>query len=136
MNKKILSALMAALVMLSAAGCGDGDSSSSKAESTADTSSQAEVSSAAEESEAVSEADPSEEEKTPQKVTKSLSMSVNKSDGKMSISRPEEKSTPMGEKDTWTIFISAAPILRARKRAAELPLPISSRCWLQRQATM
>lgn len=105
MNKKILSALMAALVMLSAAGCGDGDSSSSKAESTADTSSQAEVSSAAEESEAVSEADPSEEEKTPQKVTKSLSMSVSKSDGKMSISRPEEKSTPMGEKDTWTIFI-------------------------------
>lgn len=34
-----------------------------------------------------------------------LSMSVKKSDGKMEITRSEKKNTPMGEKDSWTIFV-------------------------------
>lgn len=34
-----------------------------------------------------------------------LSMSVSDSDGKMTISRAEKKNKPMGEKDTWSIFV-------------------------------
>ena len=32
-------------------------------------------------------------------------MSVNKADGKMNIARAEKKNTPMGEENTWTIFV-------------------------------
>ncbi len=40
-----------------------------------------------------------------QKTATGLKMSVNGADGKMSIVRPEKKSTPMGEENTWTIFV-------------------------------
>ena len=103
-KKKILSALTAAF-MLAAAGCGSEDSSSETASSSAaETSSSAAESTAAEtSSEAASEAESQED--TVQKTSNKLSMSVKKSDGKMSVSRPEVKNTPMGEEGTWTILI-------------------------------
>ena len=45
------------------------------------------------------------EENEGQKTASALRMSVNKADGKMNIARAEKKNTPMGEENTWTIFV-------------------------------
>ena len=102
MNKKLLSALTASFILLSATGCGGSDSSSEAASSKAE-----ETSSAAEQTESVQESkdEAASTPEVPQKTSNSVSMSVSGSDGKMRITRPEDHSTPMGEKDTWTIFI-------------------------------
>ena len=118
MRKKFLSALTAFLVVMSMAGCGDNSSSSSKSSDTSSgdgTSSSAEKEPAAEsgtesagnpEPGTASEGDESTgEPDTPEKTSNTFSMSVNGSDGKMRITRPADNTTPMGEKDTWTIFI-------------------------------
>lgn len=99
--KKILTLLIAGAMLMGLSGCGsssssDDGSSSSKADSAA-SSSQAESSAADSSSKSSSESD--------KKITKQVSMSVKGTDGKMTISRPENKSTPMGDKGKWTIFV-------------------------------
>lgn len=99
--KKILTLLIAGAMMMGLTGCGSSSSSvdgssSSKADSAA-SSSQAESSAADSSSKSSSESD--------KKITKQVSMSVKGTDGKMTISRPENKSTPMGDKGKWTIFV-------------------------------
>ena len=39
------------------------------------------------------------------KSAKGITMSVDSADGKMNITRAEKKNKPMGEKDTWTVFV-------------------------------
>lgn len=39
------------------------------------------------------------------KSAEGITMSVNSADGKMNITRAEKKNQPMGEKDTWTVFV-------------------------------
>ena len=51
------------------------------------------------------QSDSSAESGTSAKKAEGLSLKVNNSDGKMNISRAEKKNTPMGEKDTWTVFV-------------------------------
>lgn len=82
--KKILTLLIAGAMLMGLSGCGS--SSSSNDGSAADSS-----------SESGSGSD--------KKITKQVSMSVKGTDGKMTISRPENKSTPMGDKGKWTIFV-------------------------------
>ena len=82
--KKILTLLIAGAMLMGLSGCGS--SSSSDDGSAADSS-----------SESGSGSD--------KKITKKVSMSVKGTDGKMTISRPENKSTPMGDKGKWTIFV-------------------------------
>lgn len=82
--KKILTLLIAGAMLMGLSGCGS--SSSSGDGSAADSS-----------SESGSGSD--------KKITKQVSMSVKGTDGKMTISRPENKSTPMGDKGKWTIFV-------------------------------
>ncbi len=82
--KKILTLLIAGAMLMGLSGCGS--SSSSDDGSAADSS-----------SESGSGSD--------KKITKQVSMSVKGTDGKMTISRPENKSTPMGDKGKWTIFV-------------------------------
>ena len=98
--KKILTLLIAGAMLMGLSGCGSSsssdDGSSSKTDSTA-SSSQADSSSAESSSESGSGSD--------KKITKQVSMSVKGTDGKMTISRPENKSTPMGDKGKWTIFV-------------------------------
>ena len=99
-KKKILSALTAA-IMLAATGCGSEDSSSDTAASSAATTSTAATASTVSETAPVT----TPQKETVPKTSNRLSMSVNKSDGKMNVSRPEVKNTPMGDEGTWTIFI-------------------------------
>lgn len=99
-KKKILSALTAA-IMLAATGCGSEDSSSDTAASSAATTSIAAAASTVSETASVT----TPQKETVPKTSNRLSMSVNKSDGKMNVSRPEVKNTPMGDEGTWTIFI-------------------------------
>lgn len=98
--KKILTLLIAGAMLMGLSGCGSSsssdDGSSSKTDSTA-SSSQADSSAADSSSESGSGSD--------KKITKQVSMSVKGTDGKMTISRPENKSTPMGDKGKWTIFV-------------------------------
>ncbi len=98
--KKILTLLIAGAMLMGLSGCGSSsssdDGSSSKTDSTA-SSSQADSSAADSSSESGSGSD--------KKITKKVSMSVKGTDGKMTISRPENKSTPMGDKGKWTIFV-------------------------------
>lgn len=99
--KKILTLLIAGAMMMGLTGCGSssssGDGSSSSKADSAASSSQAESSAADSSSKSSSESD--------KKITKQVSMSVKGTDGKMTISRPENKSTPMGDKGKWTIFV-------------------------------
>ena len=99
--KKILTLLIAGAMMMGLSGCGSssssGDGSSSSKADSAASSSQAESSAADSSSKSSSESD--------KKITKQVSMSVKGTDGKMTISRPENKSTPMGDKGKWTIFV-------------------------------
>ena len=98
--KKIISILIAGAMLLGMTGCSSSsssdDGSSSTAESAASSSS-ADSSSADSSSTADSGSD--------KKITRQVSMSVKGSDGKMTINRPEDKSTPMGDKGKWTIFV-------------------------------
>ena len=108
MSKKFLAALAAAM-MLVTAGCGSSDSSSETAASSAASDSSASSAADKQVSEAASEngssAAESKEDGGSDTSVSSLLMTVNNSDGKMKIDRPESKSTPMGDKDTWTIFV-------------------------------
>ena len=102
MKKKITAILTAAMLLL-AGGCGSADKESTTGgDQPATQASGTEAGSEAgseEGTEASSAAAPG------QKSGKSLSMSVNRSTGKMNISRAAKKDTSMGEGDTWTIFV-------------------------------
>ena len=100
---KRIAALLSAAAMLTAVGCGS-EESSSKAEPTTAESAPAAESQAAEESTPVTESksDGSAEKKT---VSSGMKMSVNKSSGALSIERAGQKSTPMGDEGTWTVFV-------------------------------
>ena len=111
MKKKIISILAAASVLLSV-GCSDSDYESEEHADTAEVTTVAETSDDAEEAEPADDNSDTEAEETSddavQAVTKGIkgfSLSVNSSDGKMNITRAPKKSTPMGDPDTWTIFI-------------------------------
>ena len=88
MKKRLLAGL-AALVMAASTGCADSESSSESASS----------------EQAAAESSSESESSGNAGNVKGLSMSVNSSDGKMSITRADDKSTPMGDPDTWTIFV-------------------------------
>ncbi len=96
MKKRIAAILTAAMMML-VCGCGSNNDSTTSADTQAVTEADAGT-------EAETEGDADTEEQ-PVSTTKSISMSVNRSDGKMSISRAAKKDTSMGEADTWTIFV-------------------------------
>ena len=101
MNKKKILSALAAAIMLAATGCGSEDSSSDTAASSAATTSTAATASTVSETAPVT----TPQKETVPKTSNRLSMSVNKSDGKMNVSRPEVRNTPMGDEGTWTIFI-------------------------------
>ena len=81
MNKKVISLLLAAALMLAAtaSGCSDDQPTAQNSVSSKNSSST--------------------------KSTSGLSMSVSSNDGKMNISRAQRKNASMGENDTWTIFV-------------------------------
>ena len=81
MNKKVISLLLAAALMLAAtaSGCSDDQPTAQNSVSSKNSSST--------------------------KSTSGLSMSVSSNDDKMNISRAQRKNASMGENDTWTIFV-------------------------------
>lgn len=100
--KRILLLLSAAVMMLSS-GCGSSSSASDSSESSkADSSSSAQSSSAAESSSKTDDSSKTEKSNSPES---GFAMKVNKSDGKLNISRSAAKNTPMGDKGKWTIFV-------------------------------
>ena len=116
MKKKIIAALAAAAVLLAATGCG----SSEPAQTTAAAQTNAPEQTTKEAAEDTDEMDDDEEdddaswlddddedggEDTGDRDVNGYALSVKGADGKMSITRAPKKSTPMGDPDTWTIFI-------------------------------
>ncbi len=107
MRKKALAILTAATLML-AGGCGsDKDSTTSGTAPEATTAATEAVTEEDTDTEEIvdTEEDTAEQTTEGTKNVKSLRMSMNRSGGKMNISRAEDKSTPMGEDGTWTIFV-------------------------------
>ena len=101
MKKRIISLLiMSALALSITAGC---SSEKDAQQAGADTASQKSEASQTGESDQSDEK--SQEDDSTKITTSGISMSVDDSDGKLSISRAERKSTPMGESDTWTVFV-------------------------------
>ncbi len=106
MKKKIITAFAASAVLLTA-GCGNNTpatTTAAPAETT--TAKAAETTTTAEQTEETEEdavEDPDDEQE--HKNIKGLYMQVNGSDGNMTISRAPKKTTPMGDEDTWTVFV-------------------------------
>ena len=99
MKKKLL-AIIAALALLSAAGC-SGKSGESSGSSTPSSTPEKTVSGTV-------SSDSSSEETSSEKQTETdapVVLTAAKSDGKLSVTRMPEKNTKMGEENTWTIFV-------------------------------
>ena len=114
MNKKILSVFAALCVLLAAAGCGSSEPAQTTAAAHENAPEQTTKEAANDTDDADDEEDNSDRlddetesgsEETGDRNVNGFALSVNGADGKMSITRAPSKSTPMGEEDTWTIFI-------------------------------
>ncbi|MBR5091238.1 MAG: hypothetical protein IK093_17570 [Ruminiclostridium sp.] len=116
MKKKLLSAVTAAAVLLTAGCSGSAPAQTTTAATTAaettvtttaqeTTASEATTTTTAETEAAVTEDTGSGETETADRAFTNLSLSVNDADGTMNISRAAGKNKPMGDKDTWTIFV-------------------------------
>lgn len=104
MKKRVL-AILAAMVLVTAAGCsGKSDTSGSKSTSTTEKTVSSTVS---EESTARQENSGSQTSGTDtgEDTVTAVTLSANQQNGQMTIARPQAKNTKMGEKDTWTIFV-------------------------------
>ena len=118
MNKKILSVFAALCVLLTATGCGSSEPAQTTAAAQENTAGQT-TKEAADSADDAEDAEDEEEdnadwlddedenggEDTEDRTVNGFSLSVNGADGRMSIARAAKKSTPMGDEDTWTIFI-------------------------------
>ena len=110
MKKRIITLLLAsALAVPFITGCDDAASDASKTSSsekstTSESASSSEESSTSEDAPSSEGSDTQNTDSDP-KSTKGITMSVNSADGKMNITRAEKKNKPMGEKDTWTVFV-------------------------------
>ena len=109
MKKRIISLLLAvALFVPFITGCDELSSDTSNDSSSAKSSASEDASSAGS---GKSEDTPSSGDSNDQKTDSAsrsaggITMSVNSADGKMEITRAEKKNQPMGEKDTWTVFV-------------------------------
>ena len=120
MNKKILSVFAALCVLLTATGCGSSETAQTTAAAQENAPEQT-TKEAADDTDDADDADDTDEEDeagdeeynedegggedTGDRNVNGFALSVNGADGKMSITRAPGKSTPMGEADTWTIFV-------------------------------
>ena len=109
MKKKILTAFIAAAVLL-ASGCSDDEPVQTTAavqeSAPAQTASAADTENNGSGSDAAGADDPgTDDSELPDKNISGFSMKVSGENGKMSITRAAKKSVPMGDADTWTIFV-------------------------------
>lgn len=117
MKKKLLSVFAAAAVLLASSCSGNTPAqTTAQAPAQTDAPAQTEAQSQSETENKAPETEPAESESEDEediedianhlaKSDTGISMTVSGKSGKMSISRAAKKSTPMGDDDTWTVFI-------------------------------
>ena len=103
MKKKIIAALGATAVLLTS-GCGNSEPAQTTTAAPAETTPAAETTTA-EKADITTESVSVLDGENDSKGVSGFAMKVNGFDGSMTITRAPKKSTPMGDTDTWTIFI-------------------------------
>ncbi len=100
MKKKIAAAFAAAAVLLTA-GCGNAGNVQTTAAVQEDQPAQTTTIASASDTDVTEK----EEAESPERSVNGFALSVNRTDGKMKVTRAAKKATSMGDADTWTIFV-------------------------------